>query len=468
MINNHADISFKGISKIDFCGKPIYQLEIKDIFSPPSEINHTEGKHNYAECKQCQSSWKETKNYLTKLYQGKDNKPAFPNCCKYHAEAAKHKSFKKTDFDNTPEWTANKIIFTQQHIINNLENDNWYKDITDYVEYAVASFGLMPKRAYPLFLDNYYFSIKQFFSQQPKKVSNKEKIKYEAIMEFVDKLKNPVDSSKNTDLNVLIGYYQKWLNFFPFELHTYFGDLKTHFEKSIMVLAKAPEINKYSGTAKAQLHTKKSLQEALLKVTDELLTKVSGDKLFKNGVIKDVDKLEIDLIVQERQQELKDGYLNNAEKSDKRYRTAIKNWLNDEQNFWKKVNPYLKAQQVKDEPTKAQKLTEKLKPIGFFDLDKVKSLSSQGQINLVELIAEKQIPYAIAMLNYLGFIESLTKNHYSSKVKLNKEVAKMLLTADRNIKGNINVLSSVSKENRTRYTAHEHQEQVKKDYEKLK
>ena len=467
MINNHADITIEGVSKIDFCGSPIYQLEIRDIYSAPTEIKQIEGKHNLKECKDCQSNLKANKDFLIRLYKGKENKPAFPNCCEYHNKASKHKSFRQEDFEKVPEWTAYKITFTQQHMINSIDNDSWYKDITDYIEYAVASFGIMPNRAYPLFLDNYFYAIKNFLNQE-EKVSISERIKLDAILDYIDKLKNPVDNANNTDLNILIGYYKKWLSFFPFELHTYFGNLKSHFEKNIMVLSKAPEVNKYSGIAKAQLHTKQTLKESLLKVTEKLLTELSGDKLFKNGVVKDVDKLEIDLIIQERQQELKDGYVSNAEKSDQRYRKAIKNWLNDEQNFWKKMNPYLKAQQVENEPTKAQKLTEKLKPVGFFDLDKVKSLSAEGQISLVEIIATQSIPYAIAMFNSIGFLEYLTKNHYSSKVRLFKALSKLLETAERNIKGNINVLSSASKENRKRYTAHEHQEQVQKDYEKLK
>jgi hypothetical protein len=461
-------LTIDNVEQIDFCGKPIFYLSVQDVYSRPTPIKPTNGKkHNHKKCEGCQKTLKHQEESLMARYTGMTGKRPFPNCCKQHEKASKHPEFRKEHFDKVPLWTAQKIVYTYEHIINFMDSDDWYKEVTDYIEYAVMSFGQMPENGEPLYVSAYFDCVVALFGRF-EKMTTEDKLRRDAILDYIKKLRSPVDKSKQTDLNILIGYYQKWLNFFPFELHSYFGDLKKHFEKSIMVLSKAPEVNKYLGMARAQLHTKKSLQIAMLKVTEELLTKVSGDKLFKKGVVKDVDKLEIDLIVQERQQELKDGYLNNAEKSDKRYRTAIKNWLNDEQSFWKKMNPYLKALQVKNELTKEQKLSNKLKPIGFFELEKVKSLSAKGQISLVELIAEKQIPYAIAMLNYLGFIEHLTKNHYSSKVKLNKEVAKILVTADRNIKGNINVLSSASRENRTRYTAHEHQKQVQKDYEKLK
>lgn len=120
--------------------------------------------------------------------------------------------------------------------------------------------------------------------------------------------------------------------------------------------------------------------------------------------------------------------------------------------------------------TKADILKEQLSQYGFFELEKVKTLSEQSKVSIIEKIAESGLPYAIAMFDYLQFIPYLEKKHFDSKYKLNREVSKWFDSdkEGRAVKGNISSLLKNTTENKDRYTAYKHKENVIKDYELLK
>ena len=118
--------------------------------------------------------------------------------------------------------------------------------------------------------------------------------------------------------------------------------------------------------------------------------------------------------------------------------------------------------------TKTDKLKAELGKYGFFELSKVKQLSEPNKQSLIELISTNNLPYSIAMIEYLGFLKYLKAEHLKADYKLFKEVSKWFDVTDRAVKGNIYVLNEFSKENRTRYTADQQKQTVQKDYEKLK
>ena len=141
------------------------------------------------------------------------------------------------------------------------------------------------------------------------------------------------------------------------------------------------------------------------------------------------------------------------------------------------LNPSTIQQQPNIEPlppqpikTKADILKEQLSQYGFFELEKVKTLSEQSKVSITEKIAESGLPYAIAMFDYLQFIPYLEKKHFDSKYKLNREVSKWFDSdkEGRAVKGNISSLLKNTTENKDRYTAYKHKENVIKDYELLK
>lgn len=129
---------------------------------------------------------------------------------------------------------------------------------------------------------------------------------------------------------------------------------------------------------------------------------------------------------------------------------------------------HLKALPPQQNETKTDKLKAELGKYGFFELSKVKQLSEPNKQSLIELISTNDLPYSIAMFEYLGFLKHLKAEHFTTDYKLFKAVAKWFEVAERAVKGNIYVLNEHSKENRTRYTADQQKQTVQKDYEKIK
>jgi hypothetical protein len=105
---------------------------------------------------------------------------------------------------------------------------------------------------------------------------------------------------------------------------------------------------------------------------------------------------------------------------------------------------------------------------GFFDLRMVKELSTLQATELLKNITKSDLGYAIAMLDHLNFITEFTKQNGFSLSDRNKELAKWFNTTARTIKGNVNVLTHQSKENRDRYKSWESKETVIKYYRNLK
>lgn len=103
-------------------------------------------------------------------------------------------------------------------------------------------------------------------------------------------------------------------------------------------------------------------------------------------------------------------------------------------------------------------------------MPKVKRLSEPSKQSLIELIGKNDLPYSIAMLDFLDFFKLLEKEYFKAKYKLNIEVSKWLDSDKdgRGVKGNISVLSENSNENKSKFTAHLHKETVEIDYQNLK
>jgi hypothetical protein len=471
MINRHFHfIGNADIEEIKFCGENIgWVLSSKDgIFIPPTEMQPIEGEHNLNTCEGCQKLLIELTKRLNLWIEGKHKEDAmpFPYCCKWHRQLLKVKEFNRAYFDAVPEVTAKKIIYTYQLIINKHKSESWYKAITDYIELTLESFGQMPNGCgAPVFLSDYIFYVTDLLKRN-KEINAEKK---GPLLDFLYAYLTPIENTK-TDFNILLGTYQKWLKEFPFELNSYFGNLKQHFEKQLPILNGLPEINIYSGTAKAKMHTKSSLVEALINLTNSLLTQINAVTLYEKGLISDVNKIKLELVINSRKLKLKQGYKNSSSNEEQRYRRIIKEWFNDEKKFIDEITPLLKALPTQQAETKTDKLKMELGKYGFFELPKVKKLSELNKQSLTELISTNGLPYSIAMFEYLEFLKHLESKHFNAKYRLNREVAKWLNSdkEGRSVKGNISSLSEYSNEDRRKYTAYTHKETVKTDYQKLK
>jgi hypothetical protein len=411
-----------------------------------------------------------------------DTKEKFPACCDFHSAVIKDSKewfndfpndndhfkylrnklwFKKNDYNGVPEKVLKQLSFTEYHISERIHVEDWFHDITDYIDYNVSSFG-QPAIGVHLYLHFLSHYIKNTRVEIPIR-------KRESLIEFVEKNYRGSNSNTRTNLNVLFQTYDKWLKLFPFEI-SFFAHLKPHFQKLLPLLKDKPIVNRYTGIAKAKMHTKSSLILALENLTNDLITQINTLTLYQKGLLNEPQKIKLELVLHERKMKLQEGYSNNSKDEEQRYRKALKAWFQDEKKFIEEIIPFVKELPPQPILTKAEILNEHFMRYGFFELQKMKLLSDANKIKIVEKLAEQSLPYAIAMFDYLEFIQYLEKNHFSTKYKLHREVSKWFNSDSegRAVKGNINSLIKGTTENLNRYTAHKHKETVIKYYENLK
>lgn len=261
----------------------------------------------------------------------------FPNCCDQHKAMVSKWWYNKANYSGIAEKIVKQLSYTEHHISERINIDDWYKDITDYIEYNVSSFG-HPAIGLHLYLGNVQHYIKNTKTEIPK-------IKRQVLIEFIETYYNKpidIDKTNRTDLNVLYSTYQKWLKVFPFEI-SFFSTLKPHFEKQLPILNGKPETNKYTGIAKAKMHTKGSLIDVLLNLTNNLLTQINTTTLYEKGLLTEPKKIKLELVLNERKMKLKQGYVNSSKDEEQRYRKILKEWFADEKRFIEEVTPIVKA-----------------------------------------------------------------------------------------------------------------------------
>jgi hypothetical protein len=258
----------------------------------------------------------------------------FPNCCDQHKAMVSKWWYNKAIYSGIAEKIVKQLSYTEHHISERINIDDWYKDITDYIEYNVSSFG-HPAIGLHLYLGNIQHYIKITTSEIPK-------IKRQRLIEFLATYYvNPKERPK-TDLNILYSTYQKWLKVFPFEI-SFFSTLKPHFEKQLPILNGKPETNKYTGITKVKMHTKGSLIDVLLNLTNNILTQINTTILYEKGLLTEPQKIKLELVLNERKMKLKQGYVNSSKDEEYRYRKILKEWFADEKRFIEEVTPIVKA-----------------------------------------------------------------------------------------------------------------------------
>lgn len=249
------------------------------------------------------------------------------------------------------------LSYTEFKIRNNLDDANWYKDVTDYIECIVYSFG-QPS----IGLDKYLYHLKYYVETLHQSFTNYPKEKQILVLEYINRLMTP-SKVETPDLNELYETYHKWLNIFPFSL-PYFQDLKVYFKNNLPVLDGQPEYNPYTGLSKAKLQTRASLITSLNTATKELLKKIDSSELVRDGAITDPDQHAIAIIGQEhrvKQMALVEQY----SKGEMDYVKVLKKWLKNEVAYFAKISPILHHQF--NQPTPKEKIMiriiDELKPL---------------------------------------------------------------------------------------------------------
>ena len=446
--------------------KPFIELDIRHLIIPPQEAKPIPG-FEFPKHKETGATFPHCCNMHTTFYNNiTDWFRTFPNCCTGHRKMAKqNRSYNKIIYAGTPARIAKQCAYTDYHINKQINNEDWFEDITEYIEYNVLCFG-KPAIGLHIYLD---YLQSNFESEK----SNIPKWKRKQLLQVIGRyLNNENVNIEQTSLNDLFEIYQRWFKIFPFELD-YFKHLKPRYEKTLPMFNGQVTINRYTGLASGKMHTKESLIKLLLERTNNILMHINTAVLLDYGELKNPDKLKLDLIIQERKLKVGEngsGYIKNPIKDDQQFRDILKEWYSDEKRFLDEITPLLsKATEVVIK-SKSEILKEHLTRHKFLELPKVKVLSNDSKQKLLRLLTDNEMPYCIAMFEYLEFLQFLEKEYYKTKDKLHRGLSEFFDVdkSGRSIKGNISVLLAYSKEDKTRYTAHKYQETVIKDYEKLK
>ncbi len=139
----------------------------------------------------------------------------FPNCCKEHKKLNSAPWFRKTYFSYYPLKLVTTINYTWHCITENIHKENWYKAITDYIDWTQDSYGQLPAGyGAPIGKGTYLETIKGNIKANKKFSKQKKALLIEFIESYFNKGEG-VTPANQTDLNILIATYKKWLTIFP-------------------------------------------------------------------------------------------------------------------------------------------------------------------------------------------------------------------------------------------------------------
>ena len=258
----------------------------------------------------------------------------FPMCCDNHKLLLNKQWFKKADYNDRSTKILYCLSYTEHFISQKINEDNWYKEITDYIEYVFHSFGTpaIGAHLFDIGIEHYIRTCKPVDYELPE-------YKRKRLLEFFE-AQGDVKKRKNTDFNLLYSIFQKWLKSFP-ELK-YFEQLKNKLLGKIPInlIIYEPEFNPYLGLSKAKTRTKTEFIELLVNSTKKLLSSIDTTKLLQDNVISENERYSIELLNEEhklRQRELTEEY----SKKETKYLKIIKKWLKNEKQFFEQLKPLL-------------------------------------------------------------------------------------------------------------------------------
>jgi len=370
--------------------KPFIEIDPKDVIIHPFELPKPEGYQfpdNYPNC-----CYNHKHNY--KLLE--DHFEIFPNCCDNHRDFYNRFRFDKNKiYKDLPIRVLNAVEFTTFQITHNIDKEDWFDYITEYIEYATKSLG-QPSAGLHIYLE-----LVELFIEKKLKIS-KEKINF--LLKHLEENTHYTIENNKTDLNILYSIYSKWLKIFPFEI-PFFQGLKPELSNSLPFIKGIKKHNRFSGTVKVKIITPTELVKSLYKRTKHILSLIDTTELVKNGSIKDTEKIKIDLINQNHQLKQK-ILLNKYTAGEKQYIKTIKKWLQNEKEYFQEITP-----EIKNIPSNKNESTSRDKtPILTF------GFKQKDSKKLLELII--QLNFKIGLLNEAStsskqFVQLLISKDYT-------------------------------------------------------
>lgn len=272
----------------------------------------------------------------------------FPSCCESHKKLVGQRWFSKKDYSILPIKLMNTLAHTEYHILNRIDSENWYKDITDYIDYCIESFGLLPDGfGSPVGLSLYLHNLKEHIQR----ASHVNEEKKQRLTRFIDSPEGNDHPKTLNEVNILIETYSKWMKIFPFDL-SLFSHLKERFLKNVPILKGEIISNPYSGVSQAKLKTKKELIGFLVGVTEKIVSEVNSLALYEKNLLTNSEKLKLELINKNRRLELEE--ISNKYVDERaQYLKVLRKWFDGEKKYLHEITPFIKdkpANKLPDSP----------------------------------------------------------------------------------------------------------------------
>lgn len=295
-------------------------------------------------------------DYHRQLFEvGEKKYLEFPDCCEGHKKLNEAPWFRKENYSYLPLKLVKTIAYTWHCIEKNIYNDNWQKEIADYIVYTKESYGQFPKGyGGSLGKDVYLYNLERRLEADTELPAERR----EALLEMVKDFSKPQPENEREDLpdlNKLVSIYREWLSFFPFEL-SFFKKLKAHFESQTPILENLSEPNIYTGLVGGKLKSESALVNWLVELTESILREVNTFKLHEQGELTDASGIQLELLLAQRRQKLEKGYSNASPDTQTRCRRIVKEWLKDEKKFLKELIPFLQNKPLPSSGVKANAL----------------------------------------------------------------------------------------------------------------
>lgn len=258
----------------------------------------------------------------------------FPNCCDEHIKLKKKSWFNKEEFLHVPNKILKQISMTENFIAEKICQENWFKEITDYLSYNFDSFGTPGVGSHL-----YYSYMSHWIANNKPKEYEFPKSKRSQLKSFLEGLSD-VSKKSETDLTKLKSTLDKWLKAFP--SIGYFGDAKRVIKRKTPfgIILHEPSYNRFTGLTKFKIKTEVELIEILISATKNLLFNFNSSELLKKGLIKDAQKHQIELIGETHS--LKQSQLLTEYNSTEiKYVKIIKKWLKNEKAFFNEITPLI-------------------------------------------------------------------------------------------------------------------------------
>lgn len=280
----------------------------------------------------------------------------FPFCCETHKQLIHHKFFKKENYIHIPEKIMNNISFTEYFIQQNISIKNWYKNITNYIEYVSYSFGVSPGVG----VDFYIRAIKHYIQEVKLDKNEFTLFKRKKLLAYINSeftYKNK--ESDFSDLNSLYFSFQKWLDSFP-DLK-FFQNLKKNFSGKMplnLILNKPKEYNPYLNSYKSKAITNFELSEYLLNFTQEFLSKINTPTLIKKNHISNKETYQLEVLNASHQLRQKRITIKYSTEEFK-YVNLLESWLENEQQYINELVLLLKNKSNPPEKNSKIEITSK-------------------------------------------------------------------------------------------------------------